>query len=269
MLRFLSVCLTSALLGSLFTSTLTAADLPRKKVVVIAHRAAHEDAPENSIPAIQKAIDLGVDYVELDVRTSKDGVLVLMHDSSVDRTTNGKGKVEQLSFVQLKGLDLGIKSGEKWKGTRIPTFEEALQACKGKIGIYLDHKSADVGQTLKMVEKYGMLDKIVVYGSPQTLKQYKKIHPKVWIMPDHPRKIEAIKALAQELKPETMDGGLFYWTKEQVQVAHDLKVEVWVDALGPIDTEAGYKTALDIGVDGIQTDHPERLLKFLKEQGRR
>ncbi|MFO1022447.1 MAG: glycerophosphodiester phosphodiesterase family protein [Planctomycetales bacterium] len=234
-----------------------------------AHRAAHEDAPENSIPAIEKAIELGVDYVELDVRTSKDGILVLMHDSSVDRTSNGKGKVDQLTLAELQALDLGVKGKEKWKGTRVPTFEQALQVCRGKMGIYLDHKSADVPQTLKLVEKFGMLNKIVVYGGPPILKQYKAIHPEVWIMPDHPRTIDEMKALAKDLKPETMDGGLFFWTKYQVRVAHELKVEVWVDALGPIDSLAGYKTALDIGVDGIQTDHPERLLKFLKEQGRR
>lgn len=265
--RSFLVCL--AVLGLSIALPSSAEELPRKKIVVAAHRAAHEDAPENSIPAIEKAIELGVDYVELDVRTSKDGVLVLMHDSTVDRTSSGKGKVDQMTLAELQALDLGVKGREKWKGTKVPTFEEALKACQGKIGIYLDHKSADVAQTLKMVDQFDMRKKIVVYGGPQILKEYKAIHPDVWIMPDHPRKIDEMKALIQDLKPETMDGGLFFWTKEQVRVAHELKVEVWVDALGPIDTLAGYKTALDIGVDGIQTDHPERLIKFLKEQGRR
>src|SRR5580693_4731176 len=89
----------------LLCTTLSAAD----KVVVIAHRGEHRAHPENTLPAFQAAIDAGADFFELDVRTTSDGRLVLMHDAKVDRTTNGTGLVRQMTFDQIRDLDAGAK----------------------------------------------------------------------------------------------------------------------------------------------------------------
>src|SRR2546425_4771732 len=104
-----------------------------KHVVVIAHRGANKFAPENTLAAFRKAVDLGCDYVELDVRRTRDGALVLMHDSTVDSKTDGKGKVADLTLAEIKALDAGIKHGEEWKGEGKPTFDAALAACKSTI----------------------------------------------------------------------------------------------------------------------------------------
>jgi glycerophosphoryl diester phosphodiesterase len=257
----------SLALASLFAMPYSSADDPiRQRIFVTAHRGAHQDAPENSLAAIRAAIDLGCDYVELDVRKTKDGKLVLMHDSTVDRTTDGKGKVDQLTFDEIRALKFDGKTAEKHPDEVVPTFDEALAICREKIGLYLDHKAGDVPELLEAVKRHDMLAKTIVYSSHEKLREFKKLEPKIRIMPDH---ADDIAKLAEDLHPETMDGGVHRWTRELVETAHKHKVEVWVDILGPLDNEAGYKYGLDIGVDAIQTDHPAELLEFLKKQNRR
>jgi len=118
----------------------------KNKLVVIAHRGNHVDVPENTIASFKEAIKAGADYVEMDLRTSKDGHLVVVHDATVDRTTNGKGKVSDMSLADLQALK--VLNGSN-KPHRIPEFSEVLKACKGRINIYLDFKEADVAETWK------------------------------------------------------------------------------------------------------------------------
>jgi glycerophosphoryl diester phosphodiesterase len=239
------------------------------RVVVIAHRGANAFAPENTLAAFRKAIALGCDYVEMDVRQTRDGALVLMHDRTVDRTTDGTGSVADLTLAQIRALDAGRKRGPEWTGEKVPTFDEALAVCRGKIRVYVDWKSGPADQVIAAIERHRMLRDVVIYGSEEQLRAVKRLRPKVWIMPDHPGTIEGIMALARSLKPETMDGNLRDWTKEQVEAAHRAGAQVWVDNLGENDDEAGFRRALDMDVDAIQTDHPDLLLKYLKARGRR
>jgi len=91
-----------------------------------AHRGAMSTHPENTLPAFEEALRLGAHMIEFDIQLSRDGALVLMHDTTVDRTTNGKGKVSDLTFAELRALDAGGWMNERFAGTRIPTFEETL-----------------------------------------------------------------------------------------------------------------------------------------------
>ena len=132
------------------------------KTYVIAHRGAHVGIPENSIPAIQKAIELGSDFVEIDTRLTKDDHIVSVHNASVDEYVVGvKGKVKDFTLAEIKKLDIGEKTGPNWKNTRIPTIDEILQVCKGKIGIYLDLKEPLVEQLIPIIRKYDMESDIV------------------------------------------------------------------------------------------------------------
>lgn len=91
-----------------------------------AHRGASETHPENTVPAFQEAIAAGAQMIEFDIQFTRDSVLVIMHDETVNRTTNGNGKVSELTLAEIKQLDAGSKKGGQFAGTRIPTFEEAL-----------------------------------------------------------------------------------------------------------------------------------------------
>lgn len=240
------------------------------KIIVIAHRGDHTKAPENTLAAIHDAIKVGCDYVEVDVRRTRDGALVVMHDGSVDRTTNGKGKVAELTLDEIRKLDAGSKRrGKAYAGEKVPTFDEALAACKGKMKVYVDHKDAPPAEVLAAIEKHGMLSDVIVYGSVGVLREYKKLKPSVWIMPPHPGSPEKLQALVAELKPETLDGNITEWTKAQVVAAHAVGAQVWVDNPEFHDNEAGIKHAIDLGVDAIQTDSPEKVITLLKKLGRR
>jgi glycerophosphoryl diester phosphodiesterase len=237
-----------------------------KSVVVIAHRGAHREAPENSLAALNKAIEIGCDYVEVDVRRTKDGVLVIMHDSSVNRMTDGKGKIEDLTLEEIRKLH--FKKKGDWVAEKVPTFDEILDKAKGRMKIYVDHKNALPAEVLAAIEKHGMLAEVVVYGSVGILREYKRLAPKVWIMPDHPRSIAQIEALAKDLKPETLDGSIVRWSREEMEAAHRAGIEVWVDNVPARDNEAGIKNAVEMGVDAIQTDNPALVLDVLVKMGR-
>src|ERR1700685_3754676 len=116
--------------------------LAAQNVVAISHRGEHLERPENTIPAFQEAIRVGADFIEVDVRTTSDGKLVLSHDATVDRCTDGKGPVSYMTFEQVEALDAGIKKAPEYAGTKIPTFAQALDLARGKIGIYVDVKNA-------------------------------------------------------------------------------------------------------------------------------
>jgi glycerophosphoryl diester phosphodiesterase len=240
-----------------------------KKIVVIAHRGAHREAPENTLASLEKAIEIGCDYVELDVRRTKDGALVIMHDASVNRMTNGKGKIEDLTLAEIRKLEIKGRHGKQWAGLKLPTFDEMLEHAKGRMKIYVDHKKAPPAEVLAAINKHGMLHEVVVYGSVGTLREYKRLAPDVWIMPGHPDSIEGIESLCRDLKPETLDGSIVEWTKSQVEAAHRNGAQVWVDNRSNLDNERGIKQAVELGVDAIQTDDPATVLRILKSMGLR
>jgi glycerophosphoryl diester phosphodiesterase len=236
---------------------------------VIAHRGAHRDAPENTLASLEQAIELGCDYVEIDVRRTKDGALVIMHDANVRRMTDGTGNIEELTLDQIRRLKVRSKRGSTVPVQQVPTLDEILSHAKGRMKIYVDHKKAPPAEVLAAIEKHGMLGDVVVYGSARTLREYKRLAPSVWIMPDHPGSVAGIEALVAGLKPETLDGSIVEWTREQVEAAHRAGAQVWVDNRSDLDNAAGIQRAVELGVDAIQTDNPAVVLQELTKLGLR
>ena len=150
------------------------ASIPTSHVFICAHRAntyssSKKQIPENSVRNIEEAIAQGADMVEIDVRATSDGVLVLMHDEKVDATTNGTGKVAEMTFEQLRALSMKHRKAtmpyrEDGKEIRVPTLKEALLACKGKIYVNLDVKGTTPEALLSVVRETGMLDQVMIYG---------------------------------------------------------------------------------------------------------
>ena len=117
-----------------------AADTPYRGPRIVAHRGASAERPENTLAALQRAIEVGADAVEIDVRTSKDGALFLLHDASLDRTTDGQGPASEKTIAELRALDAGSWFHHDYRGQRIPLLREALELCRGKIDVVLDLK---------------------------------------------------------------------------------------------------------------------------------
>jgi glycerophosphoryl diester phosphodiesterase len=120
------------------------ADQPSARIdpQIVAHRGSSADRPENTLASARRAIEAGANAVEVDVRTTKDGVLVLSHDATVDRMTEGRGKVNDKTLAEIQQLDAGREFNPKFAGERVPTLEELLTHCRDKIEVQLDLKES-------------------------------------------------------------------------------------------------------------------------------
>lgn len=122
---------------------------PKDNVAVIAHRGASAYAPENTLAAFELAAEMGADWFELDCSLTKDGAVIVSHDDTVDRCTNGTGAISEMALAELKTLDAGSKFDPKFAGERLPALAEALELAKARIGVYVEIKSmADDGPVM-------------------------------------------------------------------------------------------------------------------------
>ena len=245
------------------------APLPASRwpIVVMAHRAGAGIAPENTLGAIRQAIRLGADYVEIDVRTTRDGALAIMHDGKVDRTTTGKGAVRDLTLAEIRALGVKNRFGKEFEGEIVPTFDEVLRLCKGRVNIYLDHKDADTALLNRMLREHGMEKNVLVYNGVEGVTEWKRIAPSIPVMPSLPdeyRRQGGVVDFENKCLTEALDGHFREWTRELVEQSHSAGVKVYVDIMGPDDNAAGYARAIAMGIDGIQTDYPDRLIRFLR-----
>ena len=238
-----------------------------RQVVAIAHRGEHLHHPENTMPAFEEAIRLGADYIEVDVRTTADGKLILSHDATVNRCTNGQGEVSRMTFDELRALDAGVKSGPDFAGTKMPTFDEVLDLARGKINVYVDVKSVTAKDLVMHIREHGMSDHVVIY-SGRISKDIQQLDPKLKIMPESSN-LEIVHRIVDELHAPVIAFGAGDWKPEIIKVAKDSGAQVYVDRMGPTDNPAGWQSAIDEGADGIQTDRPGELVKYLREKGYR
>lgn len=236
-------------------------------VYVIAHRGVHTGIPENSLEAIQKAIDLGCDFVEIDTRATKDGEIVNVHNATVDQYVVGKtGKVKDYTLAEIKQMDIGEKYGPEWKGTRIPTIDEILQLCRGRIGIYLDLKEPLVPEVLRIIRKYDMERDVVWYipaSHMEIINQLKSLCNNCIPMPD-PGAEENVAEVNAQVRPLVIASDMANLTDRFVKVAHESGTKVFADEKKGTPEE--WEQMIQWGVDGIQTDNPAALIEFLKSR---
>lgn len=263
----------------------------QQEVLVVAHRGDWRNFPENSIAAIESAIKMGVDIVELDVQRTKDGHLILMHDATLDRTTTGKGRVNEWTLDSIKTLKLKNGSAIKTKHV-VPTLEEALLHAKGKILINLDKADRYFDEVYILLVKTGTTKQIIMKGgkSPEEVrKQFGSYLNEVIYMPivnlDHPKAIEHIQTFMDEMNPVAFE--LLYKNKESkipIQAKELLsgKSLIWYNtlwdtlagghdddmALENKDKAYGYLIK-ELGARIIQTDRPQMLIDYLKENSLR
>lgn len=177
------------------------------KVLVVAHRGNWSIAPENSLAAIDSAIRMKVDIVEIDIRKTKDGQLVLMHDDTVDRTTNGTGKVKDKTLAEIKQLRLKDKDGRLTEHT-VPTLEEALLAAKGQIMVNLDKAYSIFDDVYVILKKTDTADLVIMKGAQpvETVKrEFGSYLDKVIYMPvvtiDEEKSMKVVEDYMEQLHP--------------------------------------------------------------------
>lgn len=234
--------------------------------IVIAHRGFHVDVPENTIESLRKAIELGVDYVEVDIRTTLEGVPVVMHDANLERTTDGKGKVSTTSTIDFRNL--------KIKGTEIspPTFSSFLMEAKGKINLYLDIKEADPEKIISLLDKYQMRERVIIYCSPQQIFQWKKLAPTIPVITSPSSNIKSpfeFEAFVLSFPASVLDGNIKTYSPEIIQKLTEITIPIWLDTLGDDDTPQGWETAIGLNIRALQTDKPQELLEYLSKRNLR
>lgn len=230
-------------------------------VYVVAHRGAHIGIPENTLAAYEAAVAMGVDFVEVDLRTTRDGHIVSIHNKDIDTyVTNGeKGLVSEMTLEQLKQLDIGIRISPHWSNERIPTFEEILGLCKGRVGIYLDLKDASVERLVYVVKKWDMAEQVLWYADVDELERVAELCPECILMPD-PGPEENLPKVIERFQPSVIAAVWRYYSWSFAAKCHQAGAIVIVDESAP----TCWEDALEWNSDGIQTNHPAQLIAFLK-----
>jgi glycerophosphoryl diester phosphodiesterase len=253
---------------------LGAADLPaaRHAFTVIAHRGNHTRAHENTLAALRAAAEAGIDYVEIDVRRTADGRYVLMHDGTVQRMTDGTGKVSELTLAQLQALKVRDLRRPEIAADSVPTLEEALAVIKGRVHVYLDFKSGDRAEVARILRQAGVIRQILVYDDSAAVPEWRKVAPELPLIvspPDNLKTPEALVAFAKQLGVEVLDADWALYSAEMVAAAGRAGIKVWPDIQAGEETPDYFTKVLALGFTGVQTDHPEQLLAWLKEHKRR
>lgn len=245
------------------------AELPKlfHPFIVIAHRGDHTKAPENSLKAYQNAISEGVDFIEIDLRTTKDQKLVIMHDASVDRMTGMTGVINQMTASELNKLKIRDAKHPEWGSYPIPTFEEVLKLCKNKINIYLDFKDASAKAAYDLICKTEMQHQFIVYiNNEKQFEDWRNIAPQAPLMISLPQKVSTAKELnkvIEQFHPDILDGSYDDYNREIIAAAYRNQTPVWPDIQS--ENEAyHWESAVKMGFKGLQTDHPAALIDFLK-----
>lgn len=262
-------------------------DVESDQIMVIAHRGDWRNAPENSLQALQNCIDMGVDMVEIDVRETKDGALVLMHDHDINRTTNGMGMVKNWTLDSLKTLrlldGLGVMTSH-----RIPTLEEALLLAKGKIMVNLDKSYGIFDKCYEIIEKTQTQEQVIIKGSKsreEVENEFGEYIEEVYFMPIvHLSDPNANTLMGDYLdhKPpiafELIIPHDSLVLKTELMEIRRKRTAIWVNALWPYlngghdDEKASinpqvYDWYIENHINMIQTDRPQLLISHLREKG--
>ena len=225
----------------------------------IAHRGASGTFPENTLSAFRAAIDAGADMCELDVQLTRDGAVVVIHDETVDRTTDGTGEVAALTLEEIQRLDAGVKfKGGKVKGERISTLDEVFAATSGKCGLNIELKGAGVEAQVAaiMQARNAFADSIVSSFDWDYLKKIQTLHFNIRIALLAEEKPVDLMMNAVALRAHAINPRWDMVTADLCKAAHErgLKVYTWT-----VDADARMRALAECDVDGIMTNYPERL----------
>ncbi len=254
--------------------------------LVMAHRGGAGLWPENTMYGFERAMDLGADVLETEIQSTADNILVLMHDSTVDRTTNGSGPISAFTLGELKTLDAGYNwtsdGGQTFpfrgSGITVPTLEEVFTALSTvRINIDIKQEKPSLLESLcKTIRTFDMVDRVMVASfSSKVLKAFRRDCPEVTTSAGTGEVAlffvmnlvflgAVYRPACQAFQVPEYSSGLRVLTKRFVKTAHglNLAVHVWT-----INETTDMQRLLELGVDGIITDYPDRLISLLQETG--
>lgn len=270
-------------------------DPASRYVVVVCHRGDWRNYPENSLGAIESVIRMGADIVEIDLKLTKDSVLVLSHDHTCNRMTTGKGDISTMTYDSLATFNLKTAHNVAIPGTRITTLQEALEACKDRIVINVDQGYQYYNLVVKLTDALDMTDQILIKGKKAREVVAREMEgSRMMYMPiidiQKPKGKDLFaqyedwyaqtgeKPLAYEVCFSSLDEDVEECCRKVVAQGSKLWINtLWASLCGGYEDDAAfegdpdkvYGKILDLGTSIIQTDRPELLIGWLKKQGRR
>lgn len=237
----------------------------RKSVIVTAHRGASHVAPENTLSAMAAAVEAGAEYAELDVRLTRDGQVVLMHDRTVDRTTNGTGDLWDFSLSELQALEAGSWFGEEFEGEPIPTLREVIQFAKGRLKLNIEIKTsreepAIAAAVVNIIRAEECGENCMVTSfSRETVEEVKRIAPEIrtgFIFgSDYPDDVFTGGWDILSCNHEVVD-----WQFVAAAKQNGKSVHVWT-----VDERELMLRLIELGVDGIISNRPALLRQVIAE----
>ncbi|UXP32311.1 glycerophosphodiester phosphodiesterase family protein [Reichenbachiella agarivorans] len=259
-------------------------DIKKRNFVIVGHKGASGVAPENTLAAFQKAIDMGADMVEIDVHYTKDGEVVVFHDEDVDRTTNGTGKVHKFTLAELKELDAGSWFGdhEQYRGEKIPTLAETLDLIHGKVECVIDIKSKGheyydgfAERVVEIINEKGAKDWTVVQAYDESyleeaLETDSTIRMKKIMMGEDETHLLAFYINAKTFTDHRGKHEFFgtlnpHFTSLSQRRLFRFKARGYKVFTYVVNERDDMIKMLNMGVDGIITDFPDRMVEIRKE----
>jgi glycerophosphoryl diester phosphodiesterase len=241
--------------------------------VIIGHRGASAYYPENTMSAFRAAYEMGAEMIELDILLSKDGVPVVIHDESLERTTNGAGKVMEYTYKELSKLDAGSWFGDEHTGERIPSLEEVLQFAKGKVAVNIEIKTEVVSNDLRegieekayeIVKKYDMQEYVLFssfdYRAIAHLKELDVNIAVALLYEKQQSNDKDPKELVENYNADAFNCSYRQFSKKWAEVTSEAGIPVFVYT---VNNRRRMKKMIKRGVNGIFSDKPDVLKQLV------
>ncbi len=233
------------------------------------HRGTKKFAPENTLASHEAAYALGARAIEFDIRCTKDGHFVLMHDGSVNRTTNGRGRVKNLTLDQIKLLDASIGTAPEFAGEKVPTLREALRNVKGRFIVDLDFKggpknSAEILANILQEEGFASGQLVTIFARRHHFKMLQSLCPQYALRP-HYISVKKTKILSTTFPLEIMGLRRLSFSFKAARAIHSANLHLFCNNMGFSDNERGYRDSVNAGALFIQTDHLDKLVPYLEK----
>lgn len=226
-----------------------------RRIEVVVHRGANALAPENTLPSADSALVHGADWIEVDVRTSRDGVLYNLHDAELDRTTNGSGIIGDWLSADIDTLDAGQWFAPEFRGLRVPTIASMLDGLRDRALVYFDVKDGDLQQLVMMVRQKGFADRSFFwFGKEEMLRQFLTLAPEMKVKVNA-NDIERLQYWMQICQPAIVETHVEHVTPTFIDFCSEHGIRIMVAAQG--ESADDYRRALQCGADMINLDKPE------------
>ena len=246
---------------------------------VIAHRGASGQAPENTLAAIHKALDIGVDMIEIDVRQTRDGAIVLLHDRTLNRTTNGKGRVAKQTLKEVQALDAGSWFDPRFATEGVPTLEEAMQLIDGQCGLLIEIKDGDLlhpifcKRLVRLIQQHKAHSWVVVQSfSTKVLRAVYRLDPAIelnklihYAVPGLPVYNDGTVRFGNVFADRLTTAVNLNSRHFNRRVVRKLRTHKRATYLWTVDDPEAMQRLIKLKADGIITNYPDRLKAVLKD----